>query len=215
MLSKWVRKATRVFFEAAARLIHRAGISANALTLVGFVLNLVVAYLLAQGGFFLGGVLVIMGGLLDGLDGAVARLSGSPSRFGAFLDSTVDRFSEAVVYLGLLLFYLQQGARQESLLIYATIVGSLMVSYARARAEGLGVECKAGLLTRFERLFILVCGLLLNQMLITLWILAVLSNFTALQRTYLVWKTTEGRKKKEGQKNLPSSSPDSGETSDI
>ncbi len=79
-------------------------------------------------------------------------------------------------------------------MIYATIVGSLMVSYARARAESLGIECKRGLLTRFERAVVLVIGLVLNQMRIALWILAVLSNFTALQRMYLVWRETGGEK---------------------
>ena len=124
----------------------------------------------------------------------MARLAGRKSRFGAFLDSTVDRLSEAVIYLGLLVHYTQHGGRQESFLIYATIVGSLMVSYARARAEGLGIECKRGILTRFERVVVLVVGLILNQMLIALWILAILSNFTALQRIYHVWLDTGGEK---------------------
>jgi len=110
------------------------------------------------------------------------------------LDSTVDRLSEAVIYLGLLVHYTQHGGRQESLLIYATIVGSLMVSYARARAEGIGIECKRGILTRFERVVVLAVGLILDQMRIALWILAVLSNFTALQRMYYVWRDTGGEK---------------------
>lgn len=210
MAGEWVRRKTRAFFEAVARFLQRIGISANFLTFLGFLLNLIVAYLLARGSFWPGGLLLILGGILDRLDGAVARLNGSTSRFGAFLDSTVDRFSEAVVYLGLMVFYVHRGARQESLLIYVAIVGSLMVSYARARAEGLGIECREGLLTRFERLFILVCGLFLNQMLIALWILAVLSNFTALQRTYLVWKAT-----REGSQRATSPSTDPGETSEV
>jgi CDP-diacylglycerol--glycerol-3-phosphate 3-phosphatidyltransferase len=121
-------------------------------------------------------------------------LAGRKSRFGAFLDSTVDRLSEAVIFLGLLVHYTQHGGRQESLLIYATIVGSLLVSYARARAESIGIECKRGILTRFERAVVLVVGLILNQMLITLWAMAVLSNFTALQRMYHVWRVTGGEK---------------------
>ena len=128
------------------------------------------------------------------MDGTLARLAGRRSRFGAFLDSTVDRLSEAAIYLGLLVHYTQQGGRQESFLIYATIVGSLMVSYARARAECIGIECKMGILTRFERAVVLVVGLILNQMLITLWIMAILSNFTALQRMYHVWRATGGEK---------------------
>ncbi len=191
-----VRKWTKGVFETAASLIAKTGISANTLTWLGFGLSVGVAYFLACGYLKVGGVLIILVGILDGLDGALARFKGRASRFGAFLDSTLDRFSEAVIYLGLLIFYTQRQARQETLLIYAAIVGSLMVSYARAKAEGLGVECKIGLLTRFERLFVLVCGLVFDQTLVALWIVAILSNFTALQRMYIVWRATDGKEEK-------------------
>jgi len=140
----------------------------------------------------LGGLLAALVGLLDALDGALARLTGQKSRFGAFLDSFVDRLCEAVLYLGLLIFYTRHGARQEIMLIYAAIVGSLLISYARARAEGLGLECKVGLLTRMERIAILSLALILNRMSIALWVLAILTNFTALQRVYHVWRITRG-----------------------
>ena len=138
-------------------------------------------------------MLVLVAGLFDALDGSLARTMGRSSRFGAFLDSTLDRFSEATVYLGLLIYYTRQGAREETVLIYATIVGSLMVSYARARAEGIGVECKVGLLTRLERVGLLVIGLVINQVRWTLWILAIFTNFTALQRMWHVWRSTDGQ----------------------
>ena len=188
------RKWMSWLLEPLASLINRTGISPNLLTVIGFVLTVGVAYVLATGHLQIGGVLLTVAGTFDALDGTVARLAGRKSRFGAFLDSTVDRLSEAVLFLGLLVHYTQQGGRQESFLIYATIVGSLMVSYARARAEGLGIECKRGLLTRFERTVVLVVGLILDQMLIALWIMAVLSNFTALQRMYNVWRATGGEK---------------------
>ncbi|HID64048.1 MAG TPA: CDP-alcohol phosphatidyltransferase family protein [Anaerolineae bacterium] len=194
MLTDLVRKWTRWLLEPLASLINRTGISPNLLTVTGFVLMVGVAYVLATGHLQIGGVLIVVAGTFDALDGALARLAGRRSRFGAFLDSTVDRLSEAVIYLGLLVYYTQHGGRQESFLIYATIVGSLMVSYARARAEGIGVECKKGILTRFERVAVLVVGLILDQMLIALWILAILSNFTALQRMYHVWQDTGGEK---------------------
>jgi len=194
VLTDWLRKWTRGLLEPIARLIGRTGISPNLLTVTGFVLMVGVAYVLATGHLRLGGVLIVLAGTFDALDGALARLTGRKSRFGAFLDSTVDRFSEAVIYLGLLAHYLQHGGRQESFLIYATIVGSLMVSYARARAEGIGIECKRGLMTRFERVAVLVIGLVLDQMRIALWVLAILSNFTALQRMYHVWQATGGEK---------------------
>ena len=193
-LTDLVRKWMRWLLEPLARLINRTGISPNLLTVMGFVLTVGVAYVLATGHLQIGGVLLALAGLFDALDGTLARLAGRRSRFGAFLDSTVDRFSEAVIFMGLLVHYTQHGGRQESFLIYATLVGSLMVSYARARAESIGIECKGGVLTRFERAVVLVVGLILNQMLITLWIMAVLSNFTALQRIYLVWRATGGEK---------------------
>jgi len=191
-LTHLARKWTVGIFEPIASLIGRTGVSPNVVTLTGTLLNLVVAWVLTQGYLRIGGVLVPLVALFDALDGALARLTAKRSRFGAFLDSTMDRFSEAILYLGLLLFYTRYGARQEIILIYATIVGSLMVSYARARAEGLGLDCKVGLLTRLERVIILTIALILNQMSIALWVLAILTNFTALQRMYHVWKATHG-----------------------
>jgi CDP-diacylglycerol--glycerol-3-phosphate 3-phosphatidyltransferase len=188
------RKWMRWLLEPLARLINRTGISPNLLTVAGFVFTVGVAYVLATGHLQIGGVLLAAAGLFDALDGTLARLAGRKSRFGAFLDSTVDRLSEAVIFLGLLVHYTRHGGLEESFLIYATIVGSLMVSYARARAESIGIECKRGILTRFERAVVLVVGLILNKMRITLWIMAVLSNFTALQRMYYVWRTTGGER---------------------
>ncbi len=175
-----------------AHLIARIGMPPNLLTAIGFALNVVAAYFIAQGHMRAGGLLVIAAGLFDALDGALARSSGKTSRFGAFLDSTLDRLSEAAIYLGLLVFYTQRGIRRESLLIYAAVIGSLMVSYTRARAEGLGIECTVGLFTRFERVAVLALGLLSQRMLIALWALAILTNFTALQRIYHVWRVTRG-----------------------
>jgi CDP-diacylglycerol--glycerol-3-phosphate 3-phosphatidyltransferase len=191
-LTDLLRKRFGGTLEPIARLIGRTGVSPNFVTLVGAVLNLGVAYILAQGYMRIGGVLVPLVALFDALDGTLARLTERRSRFGAFLDSTMDRFSEATLYLGLLFFYTRLSAGREILLIYATIVGSLMVSYARARAEGLGLDCKVGLLTRLERIVILSIALILDQVTIALWILAILTNFTALQRMYHVWKATHG-----------------------
>jgi CDP-diacylglycerol--glycerol-3-phosphate 3-phosphatidyltransferase len=191
-LTDLARKWGKGFVEPIARLIGRTGVSPNVVTLTGAVLNVGVAWILAQGYMRIGGLLIPLVGLFDALDGTLARLTERRSRFGAFLDSTMDRFSEAILYLGLLFFYTQYGARQEILLIYATIVGSLMVSYARARAEGLGLDCKVGLLTRLERTIVLTVALILDQMSVALWILAILTNFTAFQRMYHVWKATHG-----------------------
>lgn len=191
-LSDLARKRFGGVLEPVAGLIGRMGISPNLVTVTGTVLHLGVAWILAQGYMRIGGLLVPLVALFDAVDGTLARMTGKRSRFGAFLDSTMDRFSEAILYLGLLFYYTRSGAGREILLIYATIVGSLMVSYARARAEGLGLQCKIGLLTRLERIVLLTIALVLDQMSIALWVLAILTNFTALQRMYHVWRGTYG-----------------------
>lgn len=187
-----LRDRTRVLLESIARPIARTGLSPNALTLCGFLATAGVAYVLALGHERVAGLLLIPVALLDALDGALARLTGKATAFGAFFDSTLDRFAEIALYLGLL--YLYRGAVLEMVLIYLAITGSLMVSYARARAEGLGIECKVGLFTRLERLAVLVVGLILEQTLLALIVLAIFSNLTALQRIWHVRKTTTGQR---------------------
>jgi CDP-diacylglycerol--glycerol-3-phosphate 3-phosphatidyltransferase len=147
---------------------------------------------LAKGYLVLGGVLIIAAALFDAIDGTLARMMGRTSRFGAFLDSTLDRFSEAIIFLGIFIYLIGQDQKLELILIYVTVVGSMMVSYARARAEGIGVALKDGLFTRFERIFILVVGLLFSQLTLALWILAIFTNITAIQRMYMVWRITGG-----------------------
>ncbi|MCL0065078.1 CDP-alcohol phosphatidyltransferase family protein [Dehalococcoidia bacterium] len=193
MISKLRPGLGRLLTEPIVRLIARTGISPNALTITGFLLNALVAGVLAGGYLFLGGFLVLFAGWFDMLDGALARISGKSTRFGTLLDSTVDRFSEAVVFLGLLVFYLAQGATLEILLIYFTIVGSIMVSYVRARAEGLGLRSEVGLFTRPERVILLALGLLPSRispvaLLVVLWILAVGTMITVLHRLIHTWR---------------------------
>ena len=192
MLSDVVRKYSRIFLEPLARFISRTGLSPNVITVIGFLLMVGVAFVLARGYLVLGGLLIIAAVLFDAIDGTLARMMGRTSRFGAFLDSTLDRFSEAIIFLGLFIYLIGQGQKIELILIYATVVGSMMVSYARARAEGIGVPLKDGLFTRFERIFILVVGLLFDQLTLALWVLAIFTNLTAIQRMYLVWRITGG-----------------------
>ena len=173
MFSELVRKYSRKFLEPLARFISATGVSPNVITVTGTLLMIIVAFVLAKGYFVLGGILITAFAIFDGIDGTLARMMGRTSRFGAFLDSTLDRFSEAIIFLGLFIYYIGQNQQLELVLIYFTVVGSLMVSYARARAEGIGVPLKDGLFTRFERIFLLVVGLLFNQVTIILWILAI------------------------------------------
>lgn len=192
MLSELARKYSRFFLEPIARFIGWTRISPNVISMVGFLLTVGVAFVISNGYLRLGGFLIFAAAGFDALDGTLARMMGRTSRFGAFLDSTLDRFSEAVIFLGLFIYLVNQGAQIELVLIYATIVGSLMVSYARARAEGIGVPLKEGLLTRFERVLLLIIGLIFNQLTLVLWILAIFTNFTAVQRMWLVWRITGG-----------------------
>jgi CDP-diacylglycerol--glycerol-3-phosphate 3-phosphatidyltransferase len=197
VLNKARRSLGQRVNQVPAILLAKAGISPNVITTVGLLIAFAVAWVLATGHFFLGGFLVLVSGAFDMLDGAVARITGRTTKFGALLDSSFDRFSEAALFLGLLAYYADKGAFQEILLIGAALVGSVMTSYVRARAEGLGLKCEVGIFTRPERVILLAIGLIFNQMLVILWIIAVLSNLIALQRLGYVWLQAGREQKKE------------------
>jgi CDP-diacylglycerol--glycerol-3-phosphate 3-phosphatidyltransferase len=171
-------------------LLAKAHITPNALTLLGVLGSAGAATLLARGQFLAGGIVVLAAGALDILDGALARATGQVTRFGAVFDSVMDRVSEAAVLFGLLYYYVGRDAREESLLAFAALAGSMLVSYIRARAEILRLPIKEGLFTRAERVIVIGIGSMIDQVRIALWILAVLANLTALQRLYLVWRKT-------------------------
>jgi len=139
-------------------------------------------------------LVVLAAGFLDMLDGALARHNNQSSRFGAVLDSTIDRISEAVLLFGILVFYIINQAVLPAVLVYVALIGSMLVSYIRARAEAVGIECSVGLFTRAERVFVLVLGLLFswldNALVIALAVIAVLSFFTVWQRLFYVWRQT-------------------------
>jgi CDP-diacylglycerol--glycerol-3-phosphate 3-phosphatidyltransferase len=171
-------------------LLAKAHVTPNALTLLGVLGSAGAAVLLARGQFLAGGIVVLAAGALDVLDGALARATGQVTRFGAVFDSVMDRVSEAAVLFGLLYYYADRDAREESLLIFAALAGSMLVSYIRARSEILGLPIREGLFTRAERVIVIGVGSMIDQVRIALWILAVLANLTALQRLYLVWRKT-------------------------
>jgi CDP-diacylglycerol--glycerol-3-phosphate 3-phosphatidyltransferase len=173
--------------------LARLGLTPNMLTVTGFFLNALVGVVIALGQPQIGGVLLIVTSGFDLLDGALAKATGKGSKFGAFLDSTLDRYSEAVVLLGLLWLSVQRNLTLDIYLIYIVVVGSLLVSYTRARAEGLGLECRVGLLGRPERIAVLCVGLIFNWVTIALVILAVFSHITALQRMLHVRGSTRGK----------------------
>jgi len=167
--------------------VARTGLTPNQLTVLGLVLNAVVAVALALGQLQLGGVLLLVAGAFDMLDGAVARATGKVTRFGGVLDSVLDRYSEALVLGGLLIWIVRADLGVVPVLLcYATIVGSLLVSYVRARAEGAGIPLTQGFFARPERIVVLAVGLLLARPVAILWLLAIATNVTVLQRVWLV-----------------------------
>jgi CDP-diacylglycerol--glycerol-3-phosphate 3-phosphatidyltransferase len=186
------RDVSRPTLEAVSRRLAKWNISPDAVTYLGLVLTIGVAVLVAVGEIRWAGVAYIVAAVCDALDGTLARVSGKGSRFGAFLDSSIDRFEESIVFLGLSIYYAQVGGLYEIPLILVVSVGSLMVSYTRARAEAVGVACKVGFMTRVPRVVIMIAGLILNQVLIALIVLAVTTLFTTFHRMYHVWKSTGG-----------------------
>jgi CDP-diacylglycerol--glycerol-3-phosphate 3-phosphatidyltransferase len=163
----------------------------NSITIVGLLLNVGVAAVIASGNLVLGGVFVLLAGAFDALDGAVARATGKTSQFGSFLDSTLDRYSEAVVFAGVLIYLTRTDAGTVPVLLtYATIVGSLMISYTRSKAEAIGIRGDVGFAQRLERVVILALALLISEPVWGLWALAILTQLTALHRILHVWWTT-------------------------
>lgn len=188
MLSKYVRPALSNGLAAVARWLQSVGVTPNMVSFAGFVLTVGAAVLFAIGFLRIGGALLWVAAMFDMVDGTLARLGEGESKFGAFLDSTLDRYSESVTFLGLAIYYANQNNAQiYVILIFLTLIGSWAVSYTRARAEGLNVECNVGILQRPERIVLLIAGLILGLVLPVLWILAVLTNITAGQRIYEVY----------------------------
>jgi CDP-diacylglycerol--glycerol-3-phosphate 3-phosphatidyltransferase len=170
--------------------LSKTGLTPNILSWIGLVISAAAAAMVALNHLLTGGVLVLVAGLFDILDGALARFTNRTTKFGALLDSTLDRLSEALLLFGLLILYLNSAYTIEILLIFGVMVGSFLISYIRARAEGLGIECKTGLFTRAERVIILALGLIVGQVLIALIILAVFTFITVVQRIVRVWQQT-------------------------
>jgi len=180
--------------KPVVKLLARTHITPNAVTWFGFCLTIGGAALIFTGNFFIAGIVVLVAGYFDMLDGALARITGRVTRFGSVLDSTLDRLSEAVLLLSLLAVYARGAQVTESVLVGVVLIGSLMVSYMRARIEALGIECRIGIFTRPERVIILALGLLLNRfdyaLVIALAVIAVFSFFTVGQRLLHAWRQT-------------------------
>jgi len=179
--------------------LNSIGLTPNALTMMGLVGNAIGAVFLMQGNMLVGGLIILAMGPIDALDGTMARLRGEPSTFGAFVDSVTDRYSELVTYLGLLIYYLQEGDWMTSGLVYLAAAGSVLVSYVRARAEALDYEAKVGIMTRLERYVVLVPALVFNVPQIGVGIIAILANVTAIQR--IIYVRRQAHKQMKGTRN--------------
>src|SRR5438445_7579813 len=190
----WVRR----WAERFVGVFRESPITPNMLTLFGLVITGVGALLVAVNQLLLGGLVLTVAGFFDVFDGALARASGQVYRYGAFLDSTIDRYSEGVVYLGILIYFLRHHDGLQPIIVLIALAGSFLVSYVRARAQSLGFTCDAGILARPERVVVIVAGLLLERihlpgwhfttLTLALWILAIGTNLTAIQRVWVVWQ---------------------------
>ena len=194
--SDYLRLWFKWFLDPLAGFFLRMGFTPNMMTMLGLLGNTIGTYYLARGEMLTGGLFVLLMGPVDALDGTMARLRGESSDFGAFVDSVTDRYSELIIYGGLLYYFLGLGDVIGGLLVFGAAAGSVLVSYVKARAEGLGYEAKVGLLTRAERYIVLAPSLLFNQLFIGLGIIAVFANITALQRVFYVRKRAHTKMKK-------------------
>ena len=184
----FLRVQFKGILDPVGAFFNRLGLMPNTMTLIGLFGTTCGAVLLAFGHITAGGIVIVLMGPIDAVDGTMARLRGEATRFGAFVDSVTDRYSELAIYGGLLIYYLQQQNTLACILVYLAAAGSVLVSYVKARGESLEFDSKVGILTRVERYLVLAPGLVFSIPLVSLWIIAILANFTALQRILHVRK---------------------------
>lgn len=184
----FLRKTFKSILDKIAGFLINLGLKPNIITISGLIGNIIAAILIGSGQLFWGGVLAMLVGPFDALDGAMARLKNEPSKYGSFIDSVTDRYDELVLLAGLLVHFIMVDEWIGCVLVYFAAAGSVMVSYVRAKAEALGYSAKVGILTRVERYLILIPGIILGKPMISLAIIALLGNITAIQRFYFVRK---------------------------
>jgi CDP-diacylglycerol--glycerol-3-phosphate 3-phosphatidyltransferase len=176
------------------------GIHPNVLTLIGVLINIAAAWALAVDRFVLAGVIMIVANIFDFIDGKVAHITGKQSQFGAFWDSTLDRFSDLALFTGLVWLYADLGRKDYVLVATLALIFSIMTSYARARAESLISKCKVGFMERPERIVLFMIGAFTNRMAAVMWVILILSIVTVADRIYFTWRELNGVK--ESQKPL-------------
>lgn len=187
MIYKLLSPIMNSFLKLLTRIFIFFHITPNALTISGFCINLIAAYLLMKGIFFWGAIIILCANIFDTLDGFLARESGSMTPFGAFLDSVVDRYSDMVLLLGLFVYYSKLNSNRMLIILGFAFIGSIMTSYTRARAENIIKSCKVGFLERPERIGLLILGGLIDRMPMAIFLMAILSNITVIHRIYFTW----------------------------
>lgn len=191
VLTEWVRAQIRDTMNMIGLKLHQWGVHPDMVTVAGFVVVFIAAIIIGQGQFQLGGIVLVLGLPLDAVDGAVARAMGRKDNFGGILDSTLDRYADALIFGGLSYYFAVQNQFDLMLLALAALTGGFAVSYVRARAGEAGLSVKVGLLDRFVRVIIIVAVLLVPLLMTPgLWVLAVGTNITALQRMWYVYRNT-------------------------
>lgn len=210
-LTDRLRRVMAGVLDPVVTFLARIGVSPDMLTILGMLFHFLFAWLIATGHFLLAGILIFLIVPLDALDGSLARKIGRKGNFGAFLDSTSDRIAEIILYSGYISWFSQQEEWLVAVAAYAAATGSLMVSYTRARAEALDYNCKIGIFSRVERYVVIVASLVLSALIpqlaaIGIYVLAVGTWFTVVQRVLHVWKQARARTAEE-----PGAPPDSGE----
>ncbi|MEJ2101594.1 MAG: CDP-alcohol phosphatidyltransferase family protein [Desulfobacterales bacterium] len=193
LLTQRIQDRFKSLLTPLIKILAKSGISPNTFTLTGVIITSMAAAALILRQPRIGGCLILIGGLCDSIDGSLARYDGKPTRFGALLDSAMDRYSEFIMFFGIIIYFMTMKDYRTSVVAFAALSGSIMVSYSRARAESLGFEAKSGFMQRAERIVFLGAGALFHPALfkLSIWLVAIFANFTALQRIYHAYQQNE------------------------
>lgn len=243
-LSSAIGTGCKRILDAIVRTIARSPfVTPNILTLVGLLINVVCAWFYGTGHFFLGGLVLILANLFDMLDGSVARIQGRVTRFGAFFDSVIDRYSDTIVFVGIMIFYARDTRYHSTLYVALTgivLIGSVLISYTRARAEGVDIACKVGFLERPERVVLIIIGSLTEvsqgtydavasvspivaetlfyKMRAVMWVMAILSHWTVIHRVYHTWQEfqrVDGAERREVEAPTPRDNATTGSGTEV
>jgi CDP-diacylglycerol---glycerol-3-phosphate 3-phosphatidyltransferase len=207
MFSNTIGRGGKFLLNGIVRLLSRYRVNPNILTFIGVLISFWAAFAFSYGAFLHAGMVIILAGLFDMLDGEVARVTRSETDFGAFYDSVIDRYSDVIILQGLMVYYARKQMLGYVVLVGVVVMGAVLTSYARARAESLISSCKIGFMERPERIVLLIIGALSNRMEAVLWILALLGNWTVVDRIYYTWKELPKSKDRISPSSVHSAKP--------